>query len=43
MQIGVRGDVAYHLPQRLEFPYPVYTGGDTLDIAIGSTLGVRFR
>jgi hypothetical protein len=43
MQIGVVGDVAYHLPQRLEYPYPVYTGGETLDVTFGSTLGVRFR
>lgn len=43
MQIGLHGDVGYHLPQRIEHPYPVYTGSNTLDITVGSTLGVRFR
>lgn len=43
MQLSLWGDVAYHLPQRLEFPYPVYTGGDTIHVNAGSTLGVRFR
>lgn len=43
MQIGVFGDVGYHMPQRIEHPYPVYTGGNTLNIKAGSTLGVRFR
>jgi hypothetical protein len=43
MQIGVHGDLGYHMPQRLEYPYPVYTGGDTVSVTVGSTLGVRFR
>ncbi|MDP2311507.1 MAG: hypothetical protein Q8P41_01265 [Pseudomonadota bacterium] len=43
LQIGVNADLAYHMPQRIEYPYPVYTGGDTIRFAAGTTLGVRFR
>ncbi len=43
MQIGLFGDVGYHMPQRLEYPYPVYTGGDTIRVTAGSSLLVRFR
>ncbi|MDP2306718.1 MAG: hypothetical protein Q8P18_11905 [Pseudomonadota bacterium] len=43
MQLTVNGDLGYHLPQRIEHPYPVYTGADTLSVTLGSTLGVRFR
>lgn len=43
MQIGVYGDVGYHLRQRIEVPYPVYTDTDTLRIVAGSTLTVRIR
>ncbi|MFN7145242.1 MAG: hypothetical protein ACK4YP_15825 [Myxococcota bacterium] len=43
MQIGLFGDLGYHLPQRIEYPYPVYTGGDTIRVTAGSSLGVRFR
>jgi hypothetical protein len=42
-QLTLYGDVAYHMPQRLEYPYPVYTGGDTLLIKAGTDLSVRFR
>jgi hypothetical protein len=37
------GDVRYHFPQRIESPYPVYTGGDTLHIAAGTRLTIRVR
>lgn len=43
MQLGLFGDVGYHMPQRIEHPYPVYTGANTLNVKAGSTLGVRFR
>lgn len=43
MQLSFVGDVAYHLPQRIEYPYPVYTGGDTISVVAGTTLGIRFR
>lgn len=43
LQIGLYGDVAYHMPQRIEFPYPVYTGGDTIRVNAGTNLGIRFR
>jgi hypothetical protein len=37
------GDARYHLPQRLESPYPVYTGGDTIHVAAGTRLTIRVR
>jgi hypothetical protein len=43
LQIDLYGDVAYVLPQRVEFPYPVYTGPDTIHVVAGTNLGVRFR
>ncbi len=43
MEWSVYGDVRYHLPQRIESPYPVYTGSDTLHIAAGSRLVIRVR
>lgn len=43
LQIGLNGDAAYHLPQRLEYPYPVYTASDTLRLDLGASVKVRFR
>ena len=36
-------DVRYQLPQRLESPYPVYTGGDTVHVSAGTRLTIRVR
>jgi hypothetical protein len=43
LQLQLWGDARYHLPQRLESPYPVYTGGDTVHVAAGSKLTIRVR
>jgi hypothetical protein len=43
MELDLYGDGAYHLPQRLEHPYPVYTGPDTIHIVTGANLVVRIR
>jgi hypothetical protein len=43
MQLDVYGDLAWHLPQRVESPYAVYTGADTLHLVAGSNLTVRIR
>ncbi len=42
-EIGLAGDVGYHMPQRLEYPYAVYTGPETLAVTLGSDIKVRFR
>lgn len=42
-ELGVFADANYRLPQRIENPYPVYTGSDTVHVNAGTTLGVRFR
>jgi hypothetical protein len=42
-QIAFGGDVAWHLPQRIESPYPVYTGDSTLHANGSTTLTVRIR
>lgn len=43
MQLDLYGDFAWHMPQRIEHPYPVYTGEDTLHLTAGSRLTVRIR
>jgi hypothetical protein len=43
LEIGLNGDAAYHLPQRIEYPYPVYTANDTLRLDLGASVKVRFR
>lgn len=43
MQLDLRGDVAYHLPQRVESPYPEYTSGATYHMQAGADLTVRIR
>ncbi|MFZ5480584.1 MAG: hypothetical protein ACOZNI_27725 [Myxococcota bacterium] len=43
MEIDLYGSAAWHLPQRIESPYPIYTGADTLRLAVGSNLTVRIR
>lgn len=43
MQVDLYGDAAWHLPQRIEHPYPVYTGDDTFRVVAGSRLTVRIR
>lgn len=40
-QLGA--DVRYHLPQRLEHPYPVYTGGDSIHVVAKTGLGIHLR
>ena len=40
---GLFGEVRYHLSQRIESPYPVYTGGDTIHIIAGSQIQIRVR
>ena len=42
-QLGIYADLAYHVPQRIEYPYPVYTGGNTLHVTAGTNLTVRIR
>jgi hypothetical protein len=42
-ELGLYTDLAYHLPQRIEYPYPVYTGSDTLHVTAGTNLTVRIR
>lgn len=43
MQVDLKVDGYYHLPQRIESPYPVYTGGDTFRVVGGADLTVRIR
>lgn len=43
LQITLNGDLGYHMPQRIEHPYPVYTGDNAVTVRVGSTVGVRFR
>ncbi len=43
LQWQLHGEVRYHLAQRIESPYPVYTGGDTIRIVAGTTLTIRVR
>lgn len=41
--LSIFGDVRYHMPQRIESPYPVYTGSDTIRIQAGAALDIRIR
>lgn len=41
--LGFFGEVAYHLPQRIESPYPIYTAGDTVKSLAGLHMTVRIR
>lgn len=43
LQLDLAGDVAWHLPQRIEDPYQVYTGEDTLRAAVSAGFTVRIR
>ena len=43
MQVDLYGDVAWHLPQRIESPFAVYTGEDTLRLGVGSQVTIRVR
>lgn len=43
LQLGVDGSVGYAIPRRIEHPYPIYTGGDTISARLGSHLLVRIR
>ncbi len=43
MQLNLHGDVAGHVPQRIENGYSVYTGGDTIRLVAGSDLTIRVR
>ncbi|GDX81100.1 hypothetical protein LBMAG42_29110 [Deltaproteobacteria bacterium] len=43
LSLSLFGDARYHLPQRIESPYPVYTGGDTVHIVAGTQLQIRVR
>jgi hypothetical protein len=42
-RIGFHGEAAYHMPQRIENPYPVYTAGDTFRATAGLDLSIRIR
>jgi hypothetical protein len=43
MQLSLFGDAAYHLSQRIENPYPVTTGPDTIAYRAGANVGIRIR
>lgn len=43
MQLDVLADVAWIAPHRLEHPYPVLTGGDTLDVHLGVAMKILLR
>lgn len=43
MQLNLHGDVAGHLPQRIENAYSVYTGADTIHVVSGLDLVIRVR
>jgi len=44
LQIGAHGELLYHLPQRIESPYPIYTGmGNTTHANVTVNLTVRLR
>lgn len=43
LEFDLHGDVAAHLPQRIEHPYPVRTGWDTLHANVGLDMTVRVR
>ncbi len=42
-RIGIFGQVCYHLPQRIESFYPIYTSGDTIHSVVGGNMVVRIR
>ena len=43
LELDLFGNALYRLPQRLESPYPVYTGDDTLHVLAGAKLNIRVR
>lgn len=43
VRIGFFGQVEYHLSQRIESPYPIYTSGDTIRSLVGGNLTIRIR
>ena len=43
MQLDLFGDMLYHMPQRVESPYTVYTWTDTTRVLVGADLTVRVR
>ncbi|MBM4367958.1 MAG: hypothetical protein FJ102_17225 [Deltaproteobacteria bacterium] len=43
MELDLYGDGLYRLPQRIEHPYPVYTGGDTVHVITGANVVIRVR
>ena len=43
MQINFYGDAVYIEPHRIEHPYPVYTGQDTIRANIGAELKMMIR
>ena len=42
-RIGFHGEAAYHMAQRIETPYPIYTAADTVHVTAGLDLGIRIR
>lgn len=42
-RIGIFGQVAYHMPQRIESFYPIYTAGDTVHSLVGGNMVIRVR
>lgn len=42
-RVDLYGDAHYVLPHRLEHPYPVYTGNDTIRVTAGAKLTVLVR
>ncbi len=43
LALNLHADARYHFPQRLESPYPVYTGPDTLHVMAGVDVQIRVR
>ena len=43
LRIGLFGQIQYHLRQRIESPYPIYTSGDTIRSLAGANMTIRVR
>lgn len=43
LELDLWGEGRYHLPQRIEHPYAVYTGGDTFHVRTGANVVIRIR
>jgi hypothetical protein len=43
LQFNLRGDASYVTPHNIEHPYPIFTGGNTLDVAVNAGFKVMVR